>query len=71
MNCLSKQEALKVIRELCDREKPDLLVGNSCGSFYAQMVAPIIGVPALLGNPHFNMTEFVKERMGEHEYKNT
>ena len=68
---LHPKEALKVIRELCDREKPDLLVGNSCGSFYAQMVAPIIGVPALLGNPHFNMTEFLKERMGEHEYKNT
>ena len=62
-------EALKVIRELCDKEKPDLLVGNSCGSFYAQMVAPLIGVPALLGNPHFKMTEFLKERIGEHEYK--
>ena len=62
-------EALKVIRELCDKEKPDLLVGNSCGSFYAQMVAPIIGVPALLGNPHFKMTEFLKGRIGEHEYK--
>ena len=63
------KEALKVIRELCDKENPDLLVGNSCGSFYAQMVSPIIGVPALLGNPHFKMTEFLKERIGEHEYK--
>ena len=63
------KEALEVIRELCDKEKPDLLVGNSCGSFYAQMVAPLIGVPALLGNPHFKMTEFLKERIGEHEYK--
>ena len=62
-------EALKIIRELCDKEKPDLLVGNSCGSFYAQMVAPLIGVPALLGNPHFKMTEFLKEHIGEHEYK--
>ena len=63
------KEALEVIRELCDKEKPDLLVGNSCGSFYAQMVAPLIGVPALLGNPHFKMTVFLKERIGEHEYK--
>ena len=63
------KEALKVIRELCDKENPDLLVGNSCGSFYAQMVAPLIGVPALLGNPHFKMTDFLKERIGEHEYK--
>ena len=61
--------ALKQIRELCDKEKPDLLVGNSCGSFYAQMLAPIIGVPALLGNPHFQMTAFLKPRIGKHEYK--
>ena len=63
------QKALEQIRDICDREHPDLLVGNSCGSFYAQMVAPIVGIPALLGNPHFQMTAFLKERIGEHEYK--
>ena len=63
------KEALDFIRELIDREKPDLLVGNSCGSFYAQMLAPVVGIPALLGNPHFRMTEFLKQRIGEHEYK--
>lgn len=63
------KEALRVIRELTDREKPDLLIGNSCGSFYAQMVAPVVGIPALLGNPHFQMTEFLKQRIGEHQYK--
>lgn len=63
------KEAIEFIRELIDREKPDLLVGNSCGSFYAQMVAPIVGIPALLGNPHFKMTEFLKQRIGEHQYK--
>ena len=55
--------ALKQIEEICDKQKPDLLVGNSCGSFYAQMPAPIIGVPALLGNPHFKMTVFLKQRI--------
>ena len=63
------QMALDMIREICDKEKPDLLVGNSCGSFYAQMLAPKVGLPALLGNPHFKMTEFLKQRIGEHEYK--
>ena len=63
------KEAIKFIRELIDREKPDLLVGNSCGSFYAQMLAPIVGIPALLGNPHFQMTEFLKQRIGKHQYK--
>ena len=50
-------------------EQPDLLLGNSCGSFLAQMLAPVVGIPALLGNPYFMMTEFLKERIGEHEYK--
>ena len=63
------KEALSFIRGLIDREKPDLLIGNSCGSFYTQMVAPVVGIPALLGNPHFRMTEFLKQRIGAHQYK--
>ena len=63
------KEALTFIRELTEREKPDVLVGNSCGAFYAQMVAPAAGIPALLGNPHFRMTEFLKPRIGTHQYK--
>ena len=62
-------KALELIREICDRELPDLLVGNSCGAFYAQLVAPVAGIPALLGNPHFQMTGFLKSRIGEHQYK--
>lgn len=66
---LHPKEALAFIRDLYDREKPDVIVGNSCGSFYAQMIAPVIGVPALLGNPHFQMTEFLKPRIGAQRYK--
>ena len=61
--------ALEQIREFVESEKPDLLVGNSCGAFYAQMVASALGLPALLGNPHFQMTSFLKPRIGEHQYK--
>ena len=63
------KEAINFIRDLIDREKPDVLVGNSCGSFFAQMIAPIVGLQALLGNPHFRMTEFLKPRIGAHQYK--
>ncbi len=63
------QESLRLIRAIIDHEKPHLLVGNSCGSFYAQMVAPVMGIPALLGNPHFQMTAFLKQRLGEHQFK--
>lgn len=63
------QDALETISELIDSEKPDLLIGNSCGAFYAQMIAPIKSIPALLGNPHFRMSEFLNQRLGQHEYK--
>lgn len=62
-------EALKKIRRIIQSEKPDILVGNSCGSFYAQMLATVDGIPALLGNPHFKMTEFLQKRIGKHQFK--
>lgn len=63
------KEAKAFITNLCKEIKPDLLVGNSCGSFYAQQVANELGIPALLGNPHFKMTEFLRPRIGNHQYK--
>ena len=66
---LHPADAIKLIRDICDKEQPDVLVGNSCGAFYAQMISPIIGVPALLGNPHFKMSDFLRERIGNHQYK--
>ena len=66
---LHPKEALGGIRSMIAKEHPDLLLGNSCGAFLAQMLAPVAGIPALLGNPHFRMTEFLKARVGEHEYK--
>ena len=62
-------EAVAFIGELIERENPDVLVGSSCGSFYAQMLARTYGLPALLGNPYFMMTEFLKPRIGAHQYK--
>lgn len=62
-------EALDFIQKICDRERPDILVGNSNGSFLAQIVASRNKISALLGNPHFEMTHFLTERIGSHEYK--
>ena len=45
---MHSKEALQAIRELIGREKPDLLVGNSCGSFYAQMLAPVVGIVSMI-----------------------
>ena len=61
---LHPKEALKEIRSIIDREHPDLLLGNSCGAFLAQMLAPMLDIPASLGNPYFIVAEFLKERIG-------
>ena len=66
---LHPREALTFITNLCEREHPDVLVGNSNGSFLAQIVASRMGISALLGNPYFEMTRFLSERIGAHEYK--
>ena len=66
---LHPRKALAFITNLCEREHPDVLVGNSNGSFLGQIVASRLGIPALLGNPHFEMTCFLSERIGAHEYK--
>lgn len=66
---LHPREALSFLRQLCQQEAPDALVGNSNGSFLAQIIASENGLPALLGNPYFEMTKFLTERIGPHEYK--
>lgn len=62
-------EALDFVRLLCNKEKPNVLVGNSCGSFYAQIISSEKGLPALLGNPYFRMSEFLSTRIGRQQYK--
>ena len=62
-------EALAFVRELCALVHPDMLIGNSNGAFLAQMLATEIQIPALLGNPHLKMSDFVRARIGENRYK--
>ena len=62
-------EALAFVRELCKQEHSDMLIGNSNGAFLAQMLATELQIPALLGNPHLKMSEFVCTRVGENRYK--
>ena len=63
------KQAIELIDRICRTEQPDLLVGNSNGSFLGQIVVSGNGLPALLGNPHLEMTSFLSERIGSHEYK--
>ena len=63
------QDALLFINRMCIGEHPDVIIGNSNGSFLAQMAVQDTGIPALLGNPHFEMTTFLEQRTGPHRYK--
>lgn len=63
------EEALDYIYNMCNAEHPDVIVGNSNGAFLAQITAQRCRIPALLGNPHFEMTRFLSERIGPHQYK--
>lgn len=66
---LHPKEALTFIENICQQERSCVLVGNSNGAFLAQIIASRFGIPALLGNPYSEMTRFLIERIGEHEYK--
>lgn len=66
---LHPNEALAYVRELCAQEHPDMLIGNSNGAFIAQIIATELQIPALLGNPHLKMSEFVRARIGGNRYK--
>ena len=53
------QEALDLLRETCEREQPDLIIGTSMGGMYAEM---LFGFDRIIINPAFN----IADTMGEH-----
>ena len=61
-------EALSLLRSICDGEHPDLIVGHSLGGFLAQQIR---GFRKVLINPSFHTAEFMRHRMkGKVEYLN-
>lgn len=66
---LNPHDAMEMLLELCDSETFDIIVGSSCGAFYAQQLVRLTGVPAILVSPFFMMSEFLKPRIGIHDYK--
>lgn len=66
---LHPEVALQSILSICENEHPSLLVGSSCGAFYAQQIVQLTHIPALLSNPHFRMSDFLSTRIGTATYK--
>ena len=65
---LYPEEAITLVGKLCQEHRPQVIVGSSCGAFYAQMYAcPQRKI--ILVNPFFQMSEFLEPRVGLRQYK--
>ena len=61
-------EALPYLKELCEKEQPDLIIGTSMGGMYAQQMR---GFRRILVNPAFTMSTMSKVlKTGEHQFFN-
>lgn len=52
------QEAIDLLRETCESEQPDLIIGTSMGGMYAEM---LYGYDRILVNPALRMGDTMKE----------
>ena len=65
---LYPEDAVTFVGKLCQEHRPQVIVGSSCGAFYAQMYAsPMRKI--ILVNPFFRMSEFLEPRIGLRQYK--
>lgn len=61
-------DALPYLKELCQTEQPDLIIGTSMGAMYAQQM---YGFRKICVNPAFNMSTMSKVlKTGEHKFFN-
>ncbi|MBR0046989.1 MAG: hypothetical protein IJP75_08980 [Bacteroidaceae bacterium] len=61
-------EALPYLKELCQKEQPDLIIGTSMGGMYAQQMRDF---RRILVNPAFTMSTMSKVlKTGEHQFFN-
>ncbi|MBO6032849.1 MAG: esterase [Prevotella sp.] len=63
------QEAMDLLRQTCDAEKPDLVVGTSMGGMYTEM---LYGFDRILVNPALRMGDTMKDHgmMGAQHFQN-
>ena len=59
------EECLKMLQDLCAKEKPDLIVGHSQGGYYAQMLK---GYKRICINPAFDMSKDGDVKVGKHDF---
>lgn len=62
---VNAEECLKMLKELCEREKPDLIIGASQGGYYAQMLK---GYKRICVNPALEMSKDRDVKIGTHQF---
>ena len=63
------EEAMALLRQTCEREQPDLVIGTSMGGMYTEM---LYGYDRLLVNPAFQMGDTMKDHgmIGAQHFQN-
>jgi predicted esterase YcpF (UPF0227 family) len=61
-------DALRLLKEICKSELPDIIIGTSMGGMYAQLMH---GYKKILVNPAFHVSEFLHKNIGEQPFLNT
>ena len=59
------EECLQMLKELCEKEKPDLIIGSSQGGYYAQMLK---GYKRICMNPALEMSKDADVKVGSHYF---
>ena len=59
------EECLKMLKDLCEQEKPDLIIGSSQGGYYAQMLR---GYKRICVNPALDMSNDEDVKVGNHQF---
>ena len=62
---IEPDKALELLRDICDQEHPDLIVGLSLGGFWAQKLR---GYRKILINPDLHPSTLLRTKLGEMEY---
>jgi len=58
-------EALKMLHQLCDNVRPDIIVGTSMGAMYAQQMHDY---KKILVNPAFHVSEIMRTNLGTNKW---
>lgn len=59
--------ALQTLKELCEQEKPDLIIGTSMGGMFTQQ---LFGYKKVLINPAFHVSKSMRTKLGHMAFLN-